>query len=78
MQRYTNTTTTIPIIFSTGMSLPLSVAVEFEGDVISKYEEFEVLLEFAPMSTKLPFITVTEVLPRPTDVVGSHKDTYCR
>jgi hypothetical protein len=56
----------------------VSVAVEFEGDVISKYEEFEGLLEFALISTKLSFITVTEVLQRPTDVTGSHKGTYFR
>jgi hypothetical protein len=78
IQSNTNTPTTVPIIYSTGKSLPLSVAVEFEGDVISKYEEFEVLLEFALISTKLPFITVTEVLRRPTDITGSHKETYRR
>jgi hypothetical protein len=78
IQSNTNTPTTVPIIYSTGKSLPLSVTAEFEGDVISKYKEFEVLLEFALISTKLPFISVTEVLRRPTDVIGSHKDPYCR
>jgi hypothetical protein len=57
MQSNTNTPTTIPIMYSTGKSLPVSLAVEFEGDVISKYEEFEVLFEFARISTKLPLHT---------------------
>jgi hypothetical protein len=76
IQSNTNTPTTIPIIYSTGKSLSLFLAVEFEGDVIFKYEEFKVLLEFALISTKLPFITVTEVLRRPTDVIVGHKETY--
>jgi len=62
-------------MYSTGKSLPVSVAVESEGEDISKYEEFEVLLEFTLISTKLPFITVSELLQHPTDVTESHKDT---
>jgi hypothetical protein len=73
-----NTPTTIAIMYSTGKSLPASVAVDFEGDVISKYEGFELLFEFALLSTKLPFITVTELLRHPTYIIGSHKDTYFR
>jgi len=78
IQRNTNTPTTIAIMYSTGKSLPVSPAVEFEGDVISKYEELEVWFEFSLVSTKLPFITVTELLRRPTDITGSHNDTYFR
>jgi hypothetical protein len=79
----TNTPTAIPIMYSTGKSFLVSVAVEFEGDVISKYEAFDVLLEFPLISMKLPFMTlncmtVTEVLPRQSNVIGSHKDTYFR
>jgi hypothetical protein len=44
IQSNKNTPTIIAIMYSTGKSLPVSLAVEFEGDVISKYEEFEVLL----------------------------------
>jgi hypothetical protein len=72
MQSNKNTPTTIPIMYSTGKSPSVSLAVEFEGDVISKYEEFEVSLEFALISTKMPFITVTEVLRCPTDVIVNH------
>jgi len=68
----------IAIMCSTGKSLPVSLAVEFEGDVIYKYEEFVVLLEFALIFTKLPFMTVTEVLRRPKDSRGSHKDKHFR
>jgi hypothetical protein len=78
IQSNTNTPTTIAIMYSIGKSLPVSLAVEFEGDVISKYEEFEVLFEFALLSTKLPIVTVTELLRRPTDITRSHKDTYFR
>jgi hypothetical protein len=78
IQSNKKTPTTIAIMYSTGKSLPVSLAVKFEGDVISKYEEFVVLLEFALISTKLPFMTVTEVLRRPKDNIGRHKDKHFR
>jgi len=62
-------------MYSTGKSLPVSVVVESEEEFISKYEEFEVLLEFALIYTALSFITVIEMLRHPTDVIESHKDT---
>ena len=78
VQSNTNTATIIPIMLSTRKSFTVSVPVEFEGDVIYKYEAFKVLLEFALLSKKLFFITlncltITEVLPRPTSVTGSQK-----
>jgi len=78
IQSNKKTPTIIAIMFSTGKSFPVSLAVEFEGDVIYKYEEFVVLLEFALISTKLPFMTVNEVLRRPKDRIGSHKDKHFR
>jgi len=78
IQSNKKTPTIIAIMYSTGKSLPVSLAVEFEGDVIYKYEEFVVLLEFALIFTKLPFMTVTEVLRRPKDSRGSHKDKHFR
>ena len=57
-QSNTNAPTTIPIVYSGGKSLSVSVAVESESGVISKREAYVVLLEFALLSTKLPSVTL--------------------